>query len=212
MESIKEEMRRKLSNEQAAVKEAEKAKSKVLSMAQELDAKNVKIGDLESKVDELEFLKNEQRTRTKEANDRALKLEEELKSLRSEKEAREEALASEIQDLKDESALARVVARAALMRKFVANQITPEMAESELASFRASFESEDLLDADDLKDSEEEKEDELKEPADVVIGEEDAKDKASGSDHATQVIQDIPSGAAEQEADVVLGSDIPPVV
>jgi hypothetical protein len=212
MESIKDEMRWKLANERAAVKEAEKAKAKVLSMAQELDAKNVKIGDLESKVEELEFLKNEQRTRTKEANDRALKLEEELKSLRLEKEAREESLASEIQDLKDEGALARVVARAALMRKFVANQITPEMAENELASFRTLFDSDDLLDADDLKDSEEEKEDEPKEPADAVVGEEDVNEKASGSDPATQVIQEIPSGAAGQEADIALGSNDPPVI
>src|SRR5581483_6659599 len=114
-------------------------------------AKSVKIGDLESKLELSEGFLREQRERLKISLDRTKDLEKELLDVRREKTEKEEALSSRIQELEEDAALARVVARAALMRRVASGTITTKMARDEVAAFVQSMGSEDLLDEEDLK-------------------------------------------------------------
>ncbi|RRC72527.1 hypothetical protein [Escherichia coli] len=187
MAKIKEEMSLNQSDVKQARKEAEKAKKKQAQLAEEVNAKSVQIGDLESKLEISERFQGEQRERLKAALDHAKGLENDLLNVRREKVEREEALSSRIQELEEDAALVRVVARAALMRRVVAGTVTPKMASDEVAAFVQMMGSEDLLDDDDLKEldetTEEKGPEELGGPS---AGEEAAE--ASGSVTAPPVV------------------------
>jgi type I site-specific restriction-modification system R (restriction) subunit len=200
MGEIEESMRQKMAEEHRAQKEAEKAAAKIQKLTDLANARQVEIDDLKAKLELADQIHAEQLRRTGQAVERSKGLEEELEELRGEKVAQEE----EIKELHDEAALVRLVARAALFRRFAEGKITPEMAKEELASFRDLMGSEDLLDADDLKDAEEEiREAEQQQPEAKISGEEVAIDAASGSGLEAEV-------AIEQLPPVVEGSDIPP--
>src|SRR5581483_1944403 len=117
MAKIKEEMTINQNEAKLARKEAEKAKKKLSQLVDALDAKSVKIGDLEAKLERDESFLLEQRKRLKISLDRTRDLEKELIDVRREKAEKEEALSSKVQELEEDAALARVVARAALMRR-----------------------------------------------------------------------------------------------
>ncbi|KAJ9564751.1 hypothetical protein OSB04_000717 [Centaurea solstitialis] len=194
LETVQRDMKMKMSSERAAVNEAKKAKEKASKMAADLEAKRVEADDLMAKLDEAEHVRSDQRARLTAANNRIVKLEEELAALRMEMADREKASSSEIQDLKDEMVLSRMVARAALIRQFIGGTYTIEAAKGELGAFRDAMGSDELLDADDAKDADEEEEgDEKSKEAEVtMIEEEDKNEDASGSGIVDKAVEVIP--------------------
>ncbi|KAJ9567226.1 hypothetical protein OSB04_003192 [Centaurea solstitialis] len=175
MAKIKEETVINQNDAKTAKKEAEKAKKKLAQLVDEVNSKSVQIGDLELKLEISDRFQVEQRERLKMALDRAKELEKDLLVVRHEKSEREEALWSKIQELEEDAALARVVARTALMRRVAAGTVTSQMASEEVASFVPVMGSEDLLDEEDLKGLDEETavgEEKLNEAKDVSVEEE----------------------------------------
>ena len=187
-------MKKKMASERIAVKEAEKAKEKASKLAADLEAKQVETDDLMAKLDEAEHVRSDQRVRLTAANNRIAKLEEDLAALRAEMADREKASSSEIQDLKDEMVLSRMVARAALARQFIGGTYTIESAKGELGVFRDAMGSDELLDADDAKDADEEEggAEKSKEAEVTMIEEEDKNEDASGSGIVDKAAEDIP--------------------
>src|SRR5581483_1112649 len=151
MAKIKEEMKANQNDAKLAKREVEKSRKKMAQLVEESDAKSVQIADLESKLELSQRFLDEQRMRLKSSLDRTESLEKDLLVVRREKAEKEEALSSKIQELEEDAALARVVARAALMRRVASGTITTKMAKDEVAAFVQSMGSEDLLDEEDLK-------------------------------------------------------------
>ena len=199
MAKIKEEMAANQNDAKLAKKEAEKARKKLSQLVDELDAKSVKIGDLESKLELSEGFLREQRERLKISLDRTKDLEKELIDVRREKAEKEEALSSRIQELEEDAALARVVARAALMRRVASGTITTKMAKDEVAAFVQSMGSEDLLDEEDLKGLDEDvaiEGEKITETEGVAVEEEVIE--TSGSVPAPPVVTEEPPVATEE--------------
>ncbi|KAJ9541437.1 hypothetical protein OSB04_027943 [Centaurea solstitialis] len=193
LETVQRDMKMKMSSERAAVNEAKKAKEKASKMAADLEAKRVEADDLMAKLDEAEHVRSDQRARLTAANNRIAKLEEDLAALRVEMADREKASSSEIQDLKDEMVLSRMVARAALIGQFIGGTYTIEAAKGELGAFRDAMGFDELLDADDAKDADEEEEgaEKSKEAEVTMIEEEDRNEDASGSSIVDKAAEDI---------------------
>ena len=85
MAKIKAEMAANQNDAKSAKKEVEKARKKLSQLVEELDAKTVHIGDLESKLELSEGFQREQRERLKISIDRTRDLEKELIDVRREK-------------------------------------------------------------------------------------------------------------------------------